>query len=86
MIETTHERHCAYVANDLPAPCTCIAGRLAANPYIGQGELEAAWVAGYRGEQATAPASAGWIHAFEAGRAKEEADRAADMAGSGGLH
>lgn len=76
MIETKHEPNCAYVASDLPVPCTCIAGRLAANPYIGKGDLESAWVSGYHGEVPPAPASAAWTQAFEAGRAKEEADRA----------
>ena len=76
MIETQHERHCAYVSSDLPVPCTCMAGRLAANPYIGKGDLESAWVSGYRGEAAQAPAMAAWTEAFDAGQTKELADRA----------
>jgi hypothetical protein len=76
MIEARHEPNCAYVAGDLPVPCTCMAGRLAANPYIGKGDLESAWVSGYCGEVAQAPAPAAWTEAFEAGREKELADRA----------
>jgi hypothetical protein len=73
---TQHDRHCAYVMSDLPAPCTCLAGKLAANPYIGQGELEFAWVSGYRGEAAPMLAVAEWQKAFAAGRAQDEFDRA----------
>lgn len=83
--ETQHERHCAYVTSDLPAPCTCIAGRLAANPYIGQGAREHAWVSGYRNELPPDSSDPRWLAAFNAGRAQEEADRAADIVESGGL-
>lgn len=84
--ETQHERHCAYVTNDLPAPCTCIAGRLAANPFIGQGELEFAWVSGYRNEPLAASPSPCWLEAFKAGQEQETVDKAEDQAASGGLN
>lgn len=84
--ETQHERHCAYVTSDLPAPCTCIAGRLASNPFIGKGELESAWVSGYRNEPLPGSPTQGWLAAFNAGRDQEEADRAKDIAASGGLN
>jgi hypothetical protein len=76
MNEIQHEPNCAHASSGLRIPCTCITGRLAANPYIGNGDLEAAWVTGYYGEVAPAQAAADWKQAFDAGRAKEEADRA----------